>query len=352
MNLGYACINTQIGVCCNRTCRLATVIKKGEETGCKKGSKKYSAAIYDFLTEYGLNNLKAMYDIIEWSVQNGIHFYRISSGIFPHISNKRIQEHMTETDYMNYFSLSFAEDLIFDIGKYAQKHGIRLTMHPDHYNQLGTKTKEVLDNTFTDLMWHARLLDLLEMGAEAYLQYKVSPSKLYNGNENIMKHSVMCAHLGGKFGDKKSAIARWKKNFKKLPEWVQKRVCLENCEKGYNVEDLLPVCQELNIPLIFDFHHYNCWAHYHKDNPHQESISKLMPAILKTWERRGIIPKFHLSDQDLNKNIGAHHDYVQSIPDELISLMKQKYRIDIMIEAKMKEVATMKLMKKYSYLSR
>jgi len=328
--LGYACINTTLRdkLCCNKTCRLARVIKKGEESGYDKGSQGYSRAIYDFLTDMAMNNLKAMYKIIVWSKDNNIFFYRMSSDMVPHVNNHRIKEHMGQEDWFNYFSLNFAIDLILEIGKYVQKYNIRLSMHPDHYNQLGTKTESVLQNTFTDLCWHARLLDILEIGAEAYIKYSKKET------DNIIKKGgTLCVHGGGTFKDKKESIKRWKKNFLRLPEYIRKRICLENCEKSYCVEDLLPVCEELGIPLIFDFHHYNCWANYHKENPEQEKISILMPRILATWKDR--IPKFHLSDQAEGKNVGAHHDYVESIPDELLEMIGV-LNFDIMIEAKKK----------------
>lgn len=338
--LGFACINTtlQKEVCCNKTCRLDTAIKQGEKTGHPKSSPEYSTAIYRFLTDYGRKNLMAMYKIISWSRKNNIFFYRMSSDMFPHINNHRIEEHMLPEHYENYFKLTFAQDIIFEIGKYVQKYGIRLTMHPGHYNQLATKSEAVLKNTFTDLAWHARLLDLLEQGAEAYRLYRDV------NEDNILKHGILCIHGGGTFKNKSESIQRWKSNFRKLPENIQKRICLENCEKGYSADDLLPVCEELGIPLIFDFHHYNCWKHYHQENPEQSDISDLLPRIFETWGDR--IPKFHLSDQAENKNVGAHHDYVENIPEQLLKLVGKK-TFDIMIEAKKKELAVFYLMEKY-----
>lgn len=346
--LGYACINTELKkhkVCCNRTCRLDTAIKKGVESNFPKGSEEYSLNIYEFLCEYGRNNLIEMYKIISWSRKHDIYFYRMSSDMFPHINNTRIQEHMLPEHWKKYESLEFAIDIIEQIGLYVQKYGIRLTMHPCHYNQLATPKKSVLENTITDLAWHSRLLDLLQVGAEAYIQHLKNTNRPVT--ENVLKHGVLCIHGGGTYGDKPAAIKRWCHNFKNLPKNIQNRICVENDERGYNVEDLLPICKQLNIPLIFDFHHYNCWRHYHLENGDQLPISELLPQILKTWERRNIIPKFHLSDQAKDKRVGAHHDYVESIPKELLLLMEQNYKFDIVIEAKMKEKAVQKLYEKY-----
>jgi len=349
VNLGYACINTTLKeshqVCCNKTCRLATAIRQGTNTETPKASSEYSKAIYDFLVEYGRNNLTEMYKIISWSRKNNIYFYRMSSDMFPHINNGKLKEHMTEQDWKKYSDLSFVYDIIEQIGAYVQKYQIRLTMHPGHYNQLGSPKKEVLSNTLTDLSWHALLLELLERAAERYNLYLSE-----NDREilpNILKNSILCIHGGGTYGDKEKTLARWQKNFKQLPEYIKKRIALENDEKSYSEQDLLPICINLKIPLIFDFHHYNCWSHYNPEDK-QKEIKDFLPLILKTWENRNIKPKFHLSDQAENKRVGAHHDYVEDIPIELLNLKAAKYEFDMMIEAKMKELAVIRLRKKYN----
>ena len=340
IRLGYACINTSLKdkkICVNKTCRLKTAIDKGD-----------SQSIFDFLSDLAITNLTNMFKILSWNRKNNIYFYRMSSDMFPHVNNHRIQKHMSIEHWHNYSNLIFAKSLIHKIGQYAQKYQIRLTMHPDHFNQLGAKKEEVLVNTITDLAWHARLLDLLEEGADLYNLYLKYHNRNLEVKENIIYHSILCIHGGGKYDSKEKTLQRWKDNFRNLPKYIQKRICLENDERCYNVKDLLPVCQELNIPLIFDFHHYDCWAHYHQDNPNQLHISDFLPDILKTWEKRNITPKFHLSDQADGKRVGAHHDYVGCIPDELLDLIKQKYKFDIMIEAKQKDLAVLKLQEKYS----
>ena len=72
-----------------------------------------------------------------------------------------------------------------------------------------------------------------------------------------------------------------------------------------------------------------------------------IPQILETWKKRGIKPKFHVSEQGAGR-CGHHSDYIEVIPDYLLEI-PEKYNthIDIMIEAKMKEQAVFKLYAKY-----
>jgi len=77
---------------------------------------------------------------------------------------------------------------------------------------------------------HAELLDLIGLGPD----------------------SVMIIHGGGIYGDKPAALARIKENIKtRLPAHVRARLVLENDEICYSAEDLLPLCEELDIPLVF-----------------------------------------------------------------------------------------------------
>ena len=57
-------------------------------------------------------------------------------------------------------------------------------------------------------------------------------------------------HMGGIYGDKPTTLARFKENFTtRLTDKVKARLVLENDEICYNVDDLLPVCNELDIPM-------------------------------------------------------------------------------------------------------
>ncbi len=71
-----------------------------------------------------------------------------------------------------------------------------------------------------------------------------------------------------------------------------------------------------------------------------------MDDILTTWSDRGIRPKFHISEQRQDAQIGAHSDFIENIPDYLLDLKNVK-DLDLMIEAKMKEQAIFRLREKY-----
>lgn len=262
-------------------------------------------------------NLEDVLKMIEWNQQNDIHVFRLSSELFPHYSNEQIEN----------YSMEFAQDLLTKIGDLSRKYHHRITFHPSHFNVLGTPNDKTLQKTICDLGYHAEMLDRMSLG----------------------KDSVMVVHGGGLYDDKQLTMTRWCERYNDLPKAIKKRLVLENCEKCFNIEDCLTISQKVGIPVVFDTHHFECYKKIHPEEQF-ESPSYYIPMILRSWNRRGIRPKFHVSEQGSGK-IGHHSDYIETIPDYLMEI-PEKYdvEIDIMIEAKKKELAIKKLYAKYERL--
>lgn len=306
MQLGLCCINTGLreqGIFCSRKPILRTIDEKG----------------IGVLIERCTKNCQDLIKLIKWNQNNDIKVFRISSELFPHYSNPKAPS----------YSLDFAHELLAEAGRLARQYNQRLTFHPGQYNVVGTPRKEVFENTVRDLDMHAEILDLMGMGPD----------------------SVMVVHGGGTYGNKQTTIDRWCQNYTRLPERVRRRLVLENCEKSFNIQDCLDVSDRIEIPVVFDIHHYHCYFKYHpKAKEHLNSPEDYIPAILDTWKNKGIKPKFHISEQGTGQT-GHHSDYIDTIPSFLLDI-PEKYQIDIdlMIEAKMKEKAIQRLYQKYPYL--
>ena len=65
-------------------------------------------------------------------------------------------------------------------------------------------------------------------------------------------------HCNGVYGDKKSAMDRFCKNFERLSPAVQGRLTVENDDKEsmYSVKDLMYIHERIGIPIVFDYHHH------------------------------------------------------------------------------------------------
>ena len=202
-------------------------------------------------------------------------------------------------------------------GQYALDNDIRLSFHPGQFCVLASPKEKVVLNAISDLELHGRLMD-------AFLQPRSHLAKI-----NI--------HLGGAYGDKVSAMERFCKNFHRLPDSVKSRLTVENDDKAsmYSVVDLYEgVYKVIGIPIVFDYHHHRfCTGGLTEEDALEVAIS--------TWPT-DIVPVVHYSEsrskEQLDESIRpqAHSDYVLDYIDTYGN------RVDIMIEAKAKELAVMK----------
>lgn len=289
-NLGYACICTELrkkNIFSSRTMRLATLKMKGVE----------------YAKELSTKNLKDLLKILDYNVKNSIFFMRISSDMFPFASHP---EHG--------YNIDFAKDLLEEIGNYAKLNKIRISMHPNQCNVLSSNREEVVANSFLDLNHHCKILDLM----------------------GLDQNSVMIIHGGATYGNKKSALSRLVENIKKLPENTRNRLVLENCECSYTVEDLLPVSEELQVPLVLDFHHDDI-------KRSSEPIDFYFDRVFKVWDDRNIKPKVHVSNSVpgvlVTDNITKrrkHSDLIYFLHEPLLKIT---FPLDVMLEAKLKEQA-------------
>lgn len=317
ISLGYACINMTLkdvkpkknSVCVNRSCIAKTFRAKG---------KTHAISLAKI-------NLEAVIKILEWNHNHQIKLYRLSSGMFPHITNP---EFIPESSHFAYDLNQFSE-YFTRISELADRYDQRLTFHPGQYNQIGTIHDHVFQKTKTDLLAHSEILNLCHRD----------------------KNSVMVIHIGGLYGNKMKTMKRWIKQFKLLPQQIKDRIVVENCEWAYNYEDLLFVAKEIKRPFVFDTHHHDCYSKQQVKNGYWplKDPSTFINDVVKTWVNCDIKPKFHISEQHPDKRIGAHSEYVSAIPSYLIDLARRTSSgIDIMVEAKAKELAVLKLCEKYS----
>lgn len=204
--------------------------------------------------------------------------------------------------------------------------GQRLTFHPGQFNVLGTPNLDCLAKTTYELHIHASIFDYM----------------------NCPDDSIMVIHGGGMYGDKRATMDRWCKNYMKLPEYVRNRLVLENCEKCFNIEDCLEISKRIGVPVVLDNHHFNCYNLMHPNEQLKYRIDEYIPDVLDTWLKRGIRPKFHISEQGCGRT-GHHSDFITELPDYYLDIVdKYNTNIDIMIEAKMKEQAISQLYRKHS----
>ncbi|KAJ4368804.1 UV-damage endonuclease [Neocucurbitaria cava] len=331
--LGYACLNTYLRnanppVFSSRTCRIASILEhrhplkdpsQPEHATKNRPDRDQPADIargQRYVEELGLTNARDIIKMVRWNDKYGIKFMRLSSEMFPFASH----------DEYGYKLKPFAEETLREVGEVIAQLGHRVTTHPGQFTQLGSPRKQVIDNAIRDLEYHDELLSLLELPPQQD------------------RDAVMILHLGGAYGDKPAAIARFKENYAKLPQSVKNRLVLENDDVVWSVHELLPLCQELNIPMVLDFHHHNIIFDETQIREGTKDIMDLFPAILETWKKKGITPKMHYSESCppaiTRTSRRKHSPRVMTIPPCPDTM-------DLMIEAKDKEQAVFELMRTF-----
>ena len=222
IQLGLCCLNTTLRhqkppVFASRKMIIRTIKEQG----------------IDVLKEKILQNLRDVLTMMDWNEENGIKVFRLSSELFPHKSNSQIED----------YNFDFAIELLREIGEKSMAYKQRLTFHPGQYNVIGTPNPKAFQQTISDLSYHADVLDLM----------------------NLNENSVMVIHGGGIYNDKSKTIERWIEQFHLLPINVQRRLVLENCEKCFSIEDCLYISSIINIPVVFDTHHFECYKLLHPE---------------------------------------------------------------------------------------
>ena len=294
--MGYACINMQLS---NQKPRVYTGRSMIKRTFKSKG--------INYASELGLQNCKDLLEIIKWNHDNGFNFFRITANLFPWCSEYKL------SDMPDYDEIC---DVLSEAGSYATTNDIRITCHPGPFNVLTSPHEHVVENCIKDLTTHGEVFDLMNLSRTPYNKINI--------------------HIGGAYGDKVSSMERFCENFHRLPDSVKSRLTVENDDKAsmYSVVDLYEgVYKVIGIPIVFDYHHHRfCNGGLSEEDALEVAIS--------TWNN--IVPVVHYSEsrnieQEDNKiRPQAHSDYVYDYIDTYGN------RVDIMVEAKAKELAVLK----------
>jgi len=293
MKIGYACINTTLAhqkISVNRSMTRKTFSEKGVH----------------YASELALKNISDLEKIIDWNIDNRMLFYRMSSDMFPWMSEYEFEQ------LPGYGPIS---DHLQRIGSKAKKYNIRLTFHPGPFNVLATNNPAVLEKTIKELRQHGEVMDMLDLPRTTYAKINI--------------------HVGGAYGDRQAALKRFIKHVSLLPPTVRGRLTVENDDKPnmYSVTDLLTIHEATGIPIVFDYFHH----HFRSGDLTTEEAMWLANG---TWPKE-IMPVVHLSSsrkvfEDIHAAETAHADHIY----ERINLYGLK--ADVMLEAKAKEIAVLR----------
>lgn len=250
------------------------------------------------------HNLKSLEKIIDYNIENEIKMFRITSDLIPFGSND-----INDIPWWEVFSQEFS-----NLGKKIKDGNIRISMHPGQYTVLNSPRKDVVVNAIKDLEYHNRVLTSL----------------------GTSRKSKIILHIGGVYGDKVGAIERFINNFQLLSSEVKERLVIENDDRSYNIDEVIKIGKELNIPVVYDNLHNEIKPFDSgKDDVYWINRSG------ETWKKEDGIQKIHYSQQNPDKRPGAHSTTIR-IERFKDFIGKLDNNIDIMLEVKDKNLSAVK----------
>lgn len=255
-----------------------------------------------------LHNARNLQLALETVQRLGIGAFRIMSPLFPRMTHP-------EAGY-TLESLPDGEVIVQTLEAcrlFALKQQIRLSFHPDQFVVLSSPHPAVVANSIRELSYQAMLAEAVGAG-------------------------IINIHAGGVYGDKQAALQRFGEVYADLPEPVRIRLTLENDDTSYTPEDLLPLCRQHGIPLIYDVHHHRC-------NPDRLTVEEATEHAGETWKIVGQEQYCHISSPRTGWASGTprpHADYIDpgDVPEFWLG---REMTLDV--EAKAKELAVVRLMK-------
>ena len=285
MKIGYACLTVGIP-----DTKMRSVTQKN--------------ATDDKLREIIAHNLKSLKNMLLFNAQNSIKLFRISSDIIPFGSSP-----VNSLDWETEFKKEFCE-----LAKIISENGIRVSMHPGQYTVLNSPRLDVVSRAIDDLAYHTKMLGALECSTECKI----------------------ILHVGGVYGEREAAIARFKRVYRTLDDKIKQRLVIENDDKSYSIGDVLQIGLECGIPVVYDNLHSEIKPS--GNYPHLYWIDK----CAATWQEKDGTQKTHYSQQAADKLPGAHTQTIAI--NEFLRYVNSLSGadIDIMLEVKDKNISAVK----------
>jgi len=254
-----------------------------------------------------LHNAERLLDAVHAVDRLGIGAFRVLSPFFPRYTHPEMGYTVDGLPDARCILAALKS-----INTFRRLHDIRLSFHPDQFVVLNSPQEDLVRRSIAEIEYQADLAKAL--GAE-----------------------VINLHVGGAYGNKAESLKRFARNFDRLSGQARKRLTLENDDSLFTPADILPLCRDLRIPLVYDVHHHRC-------NPDHLSVEEATDHAMGTWASRNQEPHFHISSPKYGWNAHnpkSHADYIDpsDIPDAWCDIGS----ITLDVEAKAKEKEVLKL---------
>jgi UV DNA damage endonuclease len=290
MILGLTCISEELKLKDKKKYSFRTMTRKRFNDLCVRDGR--DEAIKE-LSKRILHNVRTTRYILRHCVDNNILHYRLSSALFPLITDKTLG--LSINDLVDLLSIKGELSLA---GKIAKDFNISIGSHPDQFNVLASANKDAVNRTINELNFQASVLDMLGLPQDHTAPMNIHINYTPKADETLGL-----------------VATRFFRNLSMCDKGVYKRLTIENEDKGFfNVDNCIKFSEHLfntfgaNIPVCYDNLHDFC-------NPSEDhNITFQAERCAYTWVNQGdgdnnfLAPVFHWSEGTPQKP-RAHSDY-------------------------------------------
>lgn len=253
-----------------------------------------------YLTAIARENAQALADAVRQCARLGIGAFRINSQILPLATHPVSGYTLPDLDEDGSIMSAFR-----DAGALASTLDVRLSFHPDQFVVLNSERPDVVLSSLEEMALQGSIASLV--GAD-----------------------VLTLHAGSAAGGIPEALVRLERGIEQLAPEPRARIALENDDRRFPPDSLLPLCERLGIPLVYDVHHHRC-------SPDSLDVARATELAAATWGARE--PHFHISSPRAGWGEGdmrPHADYI--IPEDFPDAWRD-LALTVDVEAKAKERA-------------
>lgn len=260
-------------------------------------------------------NIENTIRIMHFLRGNGLILYRMSANLIPLATHPL-------TDGFHWWDEPSLAELLSRLGELIRSQEVRISSHLPQVCVLSTPKDDVFEWLLRYGEYHRRLFTAMGLDERAKI----------------------VLHVGGSYNNPERALKQAEENFARLDPWLQQRLVLENDDRSFTARQVLSLCTRLGIPMVFDYHHHTVL----NEGETTAELEELLGQAFATWTDRP--PKVHMSSPKSTKQPRAHADYVDwqfALPFFHLVERLGPERLDVMVEAKQKDLAALALREIY-----
>jgi UV DNA damage endonuclease len=281
-----------------------------------------------------VHNIHSLHNLIEYvgGLPNDLRMVRLGSDILPVYTHDDWSYFWRTPDCVNYCERHFA-----DVGRRARELDVRLSMHPGQFTVLASDNEDIVNRSIEEFEYHVDMARWMGYG-QSFQDFKIN------------------VHISGRKGPQGIIDV-----LPRLSPEARNTITIENDEMSWGLDASLELRK--HVALVLDIHH-----HWVRTGEYIRPTDRRFNRVIESW--RGVRPVIHYSvsreellqpvwpddaKPDLQmlmmngykkQKLRAHSDYMWNTEVNEWAMSFWDYA-DIMVESKMKNLASISLYEEF-----